>query len=115
MTGDTLELMDEWGPEKVVCVSDRESGMRGVLVMANAGGIVAAAHSMDARRAPFSVDPTDVFAMISAKMRANAETVVLASRARDIAPHAARPADRRGPGPRRDAAARPYPCLRRRP
>src|SRR5918992_588779 len=35
MTGDTLELMDEWGPEKVVCVSDRKTGMRGVLVIDN--------------------------------------------------------------------------------
>lgn len=27
--------MDQWGPEKVVCVSDRKSGMRGVLVIDN--------------------------------------------------------------------------------
>lgn len=27
--------MDEWGPEKVVCVSDRRTGMRGVLVIDN--------------------------------------------------------------------------------
>ncbi|MFC3894609.1 Glu/Leu/Phe/Val dehydrogenase [Lentzea rhizosphaerae] len=32
---DVLELMDEWGPEKVVCVSDRRTGMRGVLVIDN--------------------------------------------------------------------------------
>jgi glutamate dehydrogenase (NAD(P)+) len=66
---------------------------RGVVIVpdfiANAGGIVAAAHSMDARRSPFTVDPTDVFPMISAKVRANAETVVRASRAHGIAPHAA--------------------------
>ena len=31
----TLQLIDEWGPEKVVCVSDRRSGMRGVLVIDN--------------------------------------------------------------------------------
>jgi len=33
--GDTFDLMDERGPEKVVCVSDRKSGMRGVLVIDN--------------------------------------------------------------------------------
>ncbi|SEQ47299.1 glutamate dehydrogenase (NADP) [Lentzea xinjiangensis] len=32
---DVLQLMDEWGPEKVVCVSDRRTGMRGVLVIDN--------------------------------------------------------------------------------
>jgi glutamate dehydrogenase (NAD(P)+) len=32
---DVLQLMDEWGPEKVVTVSDRRSGMRGVLVIDN--------------------------------------------------------------------------------
>jgi len=35
MPTDTLQLIDEWGPEKVVCVSDRRSGMRGVLVIDN--------------------------------------------------------------------------------
>jgi glutamate dehydrogenase (NAD(P)+) len=35
MHTDTLQLIDEWGPEKVVCVSDRRSGMRGVLVIDN--------------------------------------------------------------------------------
>ncbi|WP_222262942.1 hypothetical protein [Modestobacter marinus] len=35
MTEDVFPLMDEWGPEKVVCVSDRRSGMRGVLVLDN--------------------------------------------------------------------------------
>ena len=35
MSEDVLALMDEWGPEKVVCVSDRRSGMRGVLVLDN--------------------------------------------------------------------------------
>ncbi len=67
---------------------------RGVVVVpdfiANAGGgIVAAAHSMDARRSPFTVDPADVFAMISTKMRANAETVVTESRRRGVTPHVA--------------------------
>ena len=32
---DPFELVDEWGPEKVVLVSDRRSGMRGVLVIDN--------------------------------------------------------------------------------
>jgi glutamate dehydrogenase (NAD(P)+) len=32
---DVLQLMDEWGPEKVVTVSDRRSGMKGVLVIDN--------------------------------------------------------------------------------
>ena len=35
MPTDSLQLIDEWGPEKVVCVSDRKSGMRGVLVIDN--------------------------------------------------------------------------------
>lgn len=30
-----FELIDEWGPEKVVCVSDARTGMRGVLVIDN--------------------------------------------------------------------------------
>ncbi|MEZ5213008.1 Glu/Leu/Phe/Val dehydrogenase [Gordonia sp. (in: high G+C Gram-positive bacteria)] len=30
-----FESMDEWGPEKVVCVSDTRTGMRGVLVIDN--------------------------------------------------------------------------------
>jgi glutamate dehydrogenase (NAD(P)+) len=32
---DDLTVMDEWGPEKIVCVSDPRSGMRGVLVIDN--------------------------------------------------------------------------------
>jgi glutamate dehydrogenase (NAD(P)+) len=32
---DILARMDEWGPEKVVCVSDAKTGMRGVLVIDN--------------------------------------------------------------------------------
>jgi glutamate dehydrogenase (NAD(P)+) len=66
---------------------------RGVVVVpdfiANAGGIVAAAHSMDARRSPSTVDPSDVFPMISTKMRANAEAVVTESRRREVTPHVA--------------------------
>jgi glutamate dehydrogenase (NAD(P)+) len=32
---DDLAVMDEWGPEKIVCVSDTRTGMRGVLVIDN--------------------------------------------------------------------------------
>lgn len=32
---DVFSLMDEWGPEKIVCVSDNRTGMRGVLVIDN--------------------------------------------------------------------------------
>jgi glutamate dehydrogenase (NAD(P)+) len=32
---DALDLIDEWGPEKIVCVSDARTGMRGVLVIDN--------------------------------------------------------------------------------
>lgn len=32
---DLLHEVDEWGPEKVVCVSDSKTGMRGVLVIDN--------------------------------------------------------------------------------
>lgn len=64
---------------------------RGVTIVpdfiANAGGTIAAAHSMDARYSPFTVDPGAVFAMISLKMRQNAETVVTESRRRGHAPH----------------------------
>ncbi|GAA4623942.1 Glu/Leu/Phe/Val dehydrogenase [Actinoallomurus vinaceus] len=66
---------------------------RGVAVVpdfiANAGGIVAAAHSMDARHSPFPVRPDDVFAMISAKLRANAVAVLREARDQEITPHEA--------------------------
>lgn len=66
---------------------------RGVVVVpdfiANAGGTIAAAHSMDARYSPFPVVPDAVFAMISAKMRENAETVVRESRRLGLATHLA--------------------------
>src|SRR5699024_7001895 len=52
---------------------------RGVPVVpdfiANAGGIVAAAHSMDARTSPFRVDASKVLDMISSKIRSNAAAV----------------------------------------
>jgi glutamate dehydrogenase (NAD(P)+) len=30
-----FDMIDEWGPEKIVCVSDTPTGMRGVLVIDN--------------------------------------------------------------------------------
>lgn len=35
VAGGVLSSMDDWGPEKVVCVSDTRTGMRGVLVLDN--------------------------------------------------------------------------------
>ncbi len=57
--------------------------------IANAGGVVAAAHSMDVRYSPFPVDPADVFQMISTKMRANAVAVIEERRRRGVTPHEA--------------------------
>jgi glutamate dehydrogenase/leucine dehydrogenase len=146
---DALQLMDDGGPEKVVCVSDRKSGMRGVLVIdnsargvgrrgtrmstglsvlevarlartmtwkwaggnmpttpaglevsaargvtvvpdfvANAGGIAAAAHSMDARYSRFTVDSADVLPTISTKMRQNTVTVLTEARSSNLTTHA---------------------------
>lgn len=66
---------------------------RGIVVVpdfiANAGGIIAAAHSMDARYSPFTVDAERVLTMISAKMRDNTAAVVAESRRRDVTTHAA--------------------------
>jgi glutamate dehydrogenase (NAD(P)+) len=66
---------------------------RGVTVVpdfiANAGGVIAAARSMDARYSPFTVNPDDVFAMISTKMRQNTVTVVTEARDRGLTTHAA--------------------------
>lgn len=57
--------------------------------IANAGGIVAAAHSTDARNSPFRVDPTSVFEMISRKMRENAAAVITESLRSNVIPHEA--------------------------
>ena len=66
---------------------------RGVTVVpdfiANAGGIVAAAHSMNARYSPFPVNPGDVFPMISTKLRQNTLTVVTEALSRSLTTHAA--------------------------
>ncbi|UWZ39214.1 Glu/Leu/Phe/Val dehydrogenase [Dactylosporangium roseum] len=66
---------------------------RGIAIVpdfiANAGGIVAAAHSMDARYSPFTVDPADIFGMISTKLRANAVAVLEAADRDGLTPHEA--------------------------
>lgn len=66
---------------------------RGVTVVpdfiANAGGIVAAAYSMDARSSPFVVDPSTVFDKVSSTMRDNTTTVLEESTRRGVTPHEA--------------------------
>ncbi|MFF2315213.1 Glu/Leu/Phe/Val dehydrogenase [Arthrobacter sp. NPDC058097] len=66
---------------------------RGIIVVpdfiANAGGIVAAAHSMAARYSPFVVEPADIFTMISDKLRANTAAVLDKSRDAGVTPHEA--------------------------
>ncbi|MEQ7734927.1 hypothetical protein ABQG64_00720, partial [Escherichia coli] len=66
---------------------------RGITVVpdfiANAGGIVAAAHSMAARYSPFVLDPADIFTMISDKLRANTTAVLDESRRAGLTPHEA--------------------------
>ncbi|MHA6622422.1 Glu/Leu/Phe/Val family dehydrogenase [Pseudonocardia sp. DLS-67] len=64
---------------------------RGIAVVpdfiANAGGVVAAAHSMTARSSPFAPDPARIFAMISEKLRANTTAVLDESRRRRTTTH----------------------------
>lgn len=64
---------------------------RGIAIVpdfiANAGGIIAAAHSMDMRRSPFVVDPEAVFGMITDKMRSNTTTVLTESARRALPSH----------------------------
>jgi glutamate dehydrogenase (NAD(P)+) len=57
--------------------------------IANAGGIVAAAHSMGARYSAFTFDPDDIFSMISTKLRANAVAVLEGARRDGVTPHEA--------------------------
>lgn len=76
-TGTALEILAERG---IPVVPD---------FIANAGGIVAAAHSMDMRYSPFRVDPDDVFAMISTKLRANAAAVLAEAARTEETPHTA--------------------------
>lgn len=64
---------------------------RGVTVVpdlvANAGGIIAAAFAMDSRYSPFPVDRRVVFAAVTEKLRANTATVINESRRRLVTPH----------------------------
>jgi glutamate dehydrogenase (NAD(P)+) len=66
---------------------------RGITVVpdfiANAGGIVAAAHSMAARYSPFVVEPEEIFSMISTKLRANTLAVLQQSQCGGVTPHEA--------------------------
>ncbi|UZX02901.1 Glu/Leu/Phe/Val dehydrogenase [Arthrobacter sp. CDRTa11] len=66
---------------------------RGITVVpdfiANAGGIVAAAHSMAARYSPFVIDPAEIFTMISTKLRANTTAVLEESSRNYLTPHEA--------------------------
>lgn len=57
--------------------------------IANAGGIVAAAYSMDARLSPFAVEAGDIFQMVTQKLRENAVAVLAASEEHGTTPHAA--------------------------
>lgn len=66
---------------------------RGIAVVpdfiANAGGVIAAAQSMDARLSPFPVEPEAVFTMVAAKMRANATSVLAHAKEAGVPPHQA--------------------------
>ncbi len=57
--------------------------------IANAGGVVAAAHSMDVRLSPFASDPSSVFTMVSSKLRTNTATVLSHSSVTGLTPHEA--------------------------
>lgn len=66
---------------------------RGVSVVpdfiANAGGVVSAAHSMDSRRSAFRIDPDAVFTMVSSKLRSNTVQVLEDSARSLVQPHVA--------------------------
>lgn len=57
--------------------------------IANAGGVVAAAHSMEMRRSPFRADPAAIFAMISEKLRENTVAVIEEARRQQVTTHEA--------------------------
>lgn len=57
--------------------------------IANAGGIVAAAYSMDARHSPFTTDPATVLTTVSRTMRRNTRTVLATSTSTGQRPHEA--------------------------
>jgi glutamate dehydrogenase/leucine dehydrogenase len=93
MHTDTLQLVDEWEPEKVVCVSDRRSGMRGVLVIdSSARGVGKGEARMSPNLGVMEVARparTMTCAMISTKMRQNPLAVVAEARTRNLTTHAA--------------------------
>lgn len=64
---------------------------RGIAVVpdfiANAGGIIAAAFSMDMRYSPFTVDESKIFPMVSEKLRTNAVSVLASSVETGTVPH----------------------------
>lgn len=64
---------------------------RGILVVpdfiANAGGVVAAAHSMERRLSPFAPRPDDIFAMVTERLRANTTAVVQRSLESGLSTH----------------------------
>ncbi len=66
---------------------------RGITVVpdfiANAGGIVAAAHSTASRNSPFVIDPADIFSMITTKLRTNTSEVLDESERSGTTPHEA--------------------------
>lgn len=66
---------------------------RGITVLpdfvANAGGVVAAAFAMDARYSGFRPGTESIFESVSARLRANAVTVLDEARQQNITPHAA--------------------------
>ncbi|GAA4020071.1 Glu/Leu/Phe/Val dehydrogenase [Allokutzneria multivorans] len=66
---------------------------RGIAVVpdfvANAGGVVAAGFAMDARYSAFRPEPAEIFATISAKLRANTELVLAEAARRRCTTHVA--------------------------
>lgn len=89
----TVRLVVEGANLPTTAAAQRILAGRGVTVVpdfiANAGGIVAAAHSMDRRYSPFTVDPADIFTMISDKLRANTAHVLALAASNETTPHAA--------------------------
>jgi glutamate dehydrogenase (NAD(P)+) len=66
---------------------------RGVVVVpdvvANAGGVIAAAFAMDVRHSAFPADTSQIFATVSEKLRHNAGEVLSAASSQRVTPHAA--------------------------
>jgi glutamate dehydrogenase (NAD(P)+) len=57
--------------------------------IANAGGVIAGAYAMEARRSPFRPDPDVIFAAVSKKIRTNTVDVLRTARMRQQTPHEA--------------------------